>query len=152
MTLKNQLASILQDKYGRYDDWWYLNVTQPLLSLPNCPGYNLIGWGKVKKKSNRGRKPKRKKRKKLGIVALCKEAKQFLARYDKRVMELPECDLIAFAEVSEGEGVKVRTAYQNFISHCLKTQQGSHREKFMKCVEMWNKKPPEEKKKWAKVS
>lgn len=147
MILKNQLASILQGKYGKYDEWWYSNITRPLLSLPKCSGYNLLGWGKVKKKTKKGRKPKRRKRKKLGIVALCKEAKEFLSRYDEKVKQLPECDLIAFAEVAEGEGIKVRTAYQNFISHCLKTQKG--KDKFMKCVEMWNRMTPEEKKKWS---
>jgi len=98
--LKAQLANILLGKYGdRFDDWWYANVTPLLMSIPTCPSGNLIGYGKPKKKKKKRRKGKARRRPKVGIVMLCREAKEFLARYDDRVKQLPECDLIAFAEV-----------------------------------------------------
>lgn len=136
--LKAQLANILLGKYGdRFDDWWYANVTPLLMSIPTCPSGNLIGYGKPKKKKKRRRKSKVRRRPKVGIVKLCREAKEFLARYDERVKQLPECDLIYFAEVEEGEGVKIKTAYQEFLSKCMKEVSGSQKERLKKCAEKW---------------
>lgn len=136
--LKAQLANILLGKYGdRFDDWWYANVTPLLMSIPTCPSGNLIGYGKPKKKKKKRRKGKARRRPKVGIVMLCREAKEFLARYDDKVKQLPECDLIAFAEVEEGEGVKIKTAYHEFLSKCMKEVSGSQKEKLKKCAEKW---------------
>lgn len=137
--LKAQLANILLGKYGdKFDDWWLQNVTPLLMSIPTCPSGNLIGYGKPrKKKKKRRKKSKVRRRPKVGIVKLCREAKEFLARYDERVKQLPECDLIYFAEVEEGEGVKIKTEYHEFLSKCMKEVSGSQKEKLKKCAEKW---------------
>jgi len=137
--LRNRLAGILRGKYGdKFDDWWYNNVTAPLMSMPNCPSGDFIGFGKPKRQKRKRKKAKKTRRRpKLGIVGLCKEAKEFLIKFDERVKDIPECDFILFAEVSEGEGVKVRTEYQQFLTECLKTVEGSQKEKFKKCALKW---------------
>lgn len=135
--LKAHLANILLSKYGvKFDEWWYQNVSQLLMSMPACPSGKLIGYGKPKKKKRR-RKSKSRRRPKVGIVKLCKEAKEALAKYDENVKKLPECDLIYFAEVEEGEGVKIKTAYQEFLSKCMKEVSGSQKERLKKCAEKW---------------
>lgn len=81
----------------------------------------------------------------MGIVKLCREAKEFLSRYDDsgKVKKLPECDLIAFAEVESGDGVKIRTAYHEFIKKCVRNYSGSMKERMRICAQKWH----EEKKK-----
>jgi len=135
--LKAQLANILLGKYGdKFDDWWYQNVTFLLMSIPTCPTGKPIGYGKPKKKK-RKRKSKVRRRPKVGIVMLCREAKELLMKYDERVKQLPECDLIYFAEVEEGEGVRIKTEYHEFLSKCMKEVSGSQKERLKKCAEKW---------------
>lgn len=130
--IKNNLASLLLDLYGKHDDWWYNNIVPFLMSLPPCQGYSVVGWGKVKSRGKKGRK------KRYGIVKLCKEAKNFLAKYDEKVRNLPECKLIEFAEVvSEGDFAKRNNQYTEFMSKCLKEETGPMQQRFPKCIEKW---------------
>lgn len=138
--LKNDLAQLILDKYEEKggdvtDNWYQLNVAMPLLSIPECPE-SQIGFGKViKKRRKRKSKRRTKKIKDIGIVALCKEAKEFLAEYDKRVLELKECDLIEFAPVV---GVKKLTPYQEFMKKCLAEHKKlPNRERFSICAKKW---------------
>jgi len=135
--LKNHLATIILDKYGnKIDEWYQQNITVPLLSIPECPVGKLIGYGVVKKRK-RKRKSSKRKPKGIGIVALCKEAKEFLEKYDPKVNELAECDLIEFAFA---EGEKKLTPYQEFIKKCsaeLKDEVKSAKERLVICAQRW---------------
>jgi len=139
--LKNSLANILLGKYEERggsvnDEWYQLNVVLPLLSIPECPETE-IGFGKVKKPKKKRKKSKRrtKKLKNIGIVALCKEAKELLAEYDKRVLELKDTDLIEFAPV---EGVKKLTPYQEFMKKCMAEHKDlPSRERVSLCAKKW---------------
>ncbi|MHC1625417.1 MAG: hypothetical protein ACXQS2_05395 [Methermicoccaceae archaeon] len=114
------------------------------MRIPQCPTGNLVGFGKVRHWKRKRRK-KRKRLPKIGIVELCKEGKEFLAKYDDsgKIKDIPECDLIKFAEVESGDGVKIRTAYHDFIKKCVREHQGSMKDRMRICAQKWH----EEKKK-----